>query len=262
MIRHRFIAFLVFAIGGPALPLHAPAAERIISSVSNHQVLINSNFTGADIVLFGTIEQEGNSPPRTDGYDLVATVTGPKESFVTRSKERKFGIWVNTSSRDFIGVPSYLAVFSTRPFDQFTSAETQRRLQLGLHRTLLTQRIGPDFADTVRDDPFRMAFLRLMQERKFYVEQSSGVTMLTPTLFRATVPLPAEVPVGDYNIDLRLFAGGTAIARSNSAFQVVKVGFEQFVVSSAQRNGVLYGLATVGIALMTGWIASIMFRRD
>lgn len=260
MSRHLAIAALAGTLGTAALP--AVAAERVVSSVSTHQVMINSNFTGLDIVLFGTIERDTNSPQRKNGYDLVATVSGPKESVVTRRKQRRLGIWVNTGARDFLEVPSYLAVFSTKPLDDFLSTETQRRLQLGLRRTLLTQRVGSDFADTVRDDPFRMAFLRVKEARNLYVEQPTGLTFLTSTLFRATIPLPAEVPVGVYNVDLRLFADGGEIARSNSAFEVVKVGFEQFVASSAQTNGILYGLATVSLALMTGWFASIVFRRD
>ena len=94
------------------------------------------------------------------------------------------------------------------------------------------------------------------------MEQVSGVTFLTPTLFRATIPLPAEVPIGTYDINLKLFADGVNIAQSNSAFEIVKVGFEQFVFSSAQNNGLLYGFATVLLALLTGWFASVVFRRD
>ena len=238
------------------------AAERIVSSVSTHQVMISSNFTGLDLVLFGTVERDAASVPRKSGYDLVMTVTGPKDSTVTRRKERTFGIWVNVESRAFIDVPSYLAVMSSRPMDNFVNVDIQRRLQLGLRRTLLPQQIGNDLADTVREDPFREAFLRLKETRHLYVEQVSGVTFLTPTLFRATIPLPAEVPIGTYDINLKLFADGVNIAQSNSAFEIVKVGFEQFVYSSAQNNGLLYGLATVMLALLTGWFASVVFRRD
>ena len=238
------------------------AAERIVSSVSTHQVMISSNFTGLDLVLFGTVERDAASVPRKSGYDLVMTVTGPKDSTVTRRKERTFGIWVNVESRAFIDVPSYLAVMSSRPMDNFVNVDIQRRLQLGLRRTLLPQQIGNDLADTVREDPFREAFLRLKETRHLYVEQVSGVTFLTPTLFRATSPLPAEVPIGTYDINLKLFADGVNIAQSNSAFEIVKVGFEQFVYSSAQNNGLLYGLATVMLALLTGWFASVVFRRD
>lgn len=238
------------------------SAERIVSSLTTHQVFVTSNFVGLDLVLFGSVERDPADPPRNGPYDLVVTVTGPKESLVTRRKQRVLGVWVNVESRDFIGVPSYLAVMSTRPFDAFAGQDLRRGLQLGLERTVLTQRIGADFADVVRDDPFRKAFLRLKEQRKLYVENTSGVTFLTPTLFRTTLPLPATVPIGTYDVDLKLFADGKLVGRSSSAFEVAKVGFEQFVVTSAQSHGIWYGLATLSFALLTGWGASIVFRRD
>jgi uncharacterized protein (TIGR02186 family) len=248
-----------FVLSLAAMPAKA---ERIVSSLATHQVFITSQFLGLDLVLFGSVERDPTDLPRRGPYDLVVTVSGPKESQVTRRKERVLGFWVNVASREFIDVPSYLAVLSTRPYDTFAGAELRHRLQLGLERTVLTQRIGADFADVVPDDPFRMAFLRLKEQRKLYVERTSGVTFLTPTLFRTTIPLPAVVPVGTYDVDLKLFADGALVGRANSAFEIVKVGFEQFVVTSSQAHGVLYGLATVGFALLTGWFASVVFRRD
>ena len=52
------------------------------------------------------------------------------------------------------------------------------------------------------------------------------------------------------------------IARTTSAFEIVKVGFEQFVANAARDHGLLYGLATALMALMTGWFASVVFKRD
>jgi uncharacterized protein (TIGR02186 family) len=241
----------------------APArAEKIVSSLAQHQVFITSQFVGLDLVLFGTVEPDEKSSPLRDRYDLVVTVTGPRESQVTRRKERILGIWVNAASREFVDVPSYLAVLSTRPYEDFAGQDLRRRLQLGLERTMLPQMINNDLADVARDDPFRQAFLRLKTQRRLYVERTSGVTFLTPTLFRTTIPLPATVPVGNYEVDLKLFADGAMVARSTSAFEIVKVGFEQFVATSAQHHGMLYGLATVMFALMTGWFASVVFRKD
>jgi uncharacterized protein (TIGR02186 family) len=88
------------------------------------------------------------------------------------------------------------------------------------------------------------------------------VTFLTPTLFRADVPMPPNVPFGIYDIDVKLFADGAMIAQTNSALEVIKVGFEQFVADAARDHGLLYGLATAMLALLTGWLASIVFRRD
>jgi len=88
------------------------------------------------------------------------------------------------------------------------------------------------------------------------------VTFLTPTLFRTGIPLPAEVAIGTYDVDIKLFAGGALLARTETAFEIVKVGFEQFVANAARQHSLLYGLATAMMALMTGWLASVVFRRD
>ena len=71
-----------------------------------------------------------------------------------------------------------------------------------------------------------------------------------------------EAPFGSYDVDVKLFAGGNMIVRVNSAFEVVKVGFEQFVANAARDYGLLYGIATAMMALLTGWFASVVFRRD
>jgi uncharacterized protein (TIGR02186 family) len=238
------------------------AAERLVVSLSNHRVQITSNFAGENLVLFGTVEPSSAGAPLRPSYDLVVTVTGPRETFRTRRKERVAGIWVNADSREFVHVPSYLAVLSNRPVNEIANAETLRRLQVGLDNFLLPQRIGPDIADTVRDDPYRVAFVRLEGEKGLYREVPNGVTLLTPTVFRAAIPLPADVPTGSYAIDVKLFSGGALMARTNSALEVIKAGFEQYVADAARDHGLLYGIATALIALFTGWFASVVFRRD
>ncbi|MGB7257382.1 MAG: TIGR02186 family protein [Pseudolabrys sp.] len=255
----RVIAALLILLAGCAA---AAAQERLVVSLSNHRVAITSNFVGEDLVLFGTIERDAATPPRSGGYDLVVTVAGPKESFRTRRKARMLGIWVNVDAREFVRVPSYLAVLASRPISQIADRETLRRLQVGLDSYILTQRIGPDFADTVPDDPFRVAFLRLEDEHRLYVQSATAVTFLTPTVFRAAIPLPSNVPTGSFAIDVKLFAGGKMIAQTNSALEIIKAGFEQYVADAARDHGLLYGLATMLMALLTGWIASVVFRRD
>ena len=247
---------LMLAAGGNA------RAENLIVSVSNHRITVTPNYSGEELVLFGSTERDSKSKPPGTAYDIVVTVSGPRADMVTRRKERKLGIWVNVDSREFIQVPSYLGIFANRPIDNIASPDVQRRQQIGLTSFPLPQRMGPDVANTVASDPFRSAFVRLRTEHGLYLEQTSALTFLTPTLFRTGIPLPAEVPTGTYTIDIKLFAGGTFAARTETAFEIVKVGFEQFVANSARQHGLLYGLATAMMAIMTGWLASVIFRRD
>jgi uncharacterized protein (TIGR02186 family) len=237
-------------------------AERLIASVSNHRVTITPDYSGDELVLFGSIERDADTPANRGPYDLVVTVSGPRMTMVTRRKEKKLGIWVNADSREFINVPSYLAVFSDRPINTLAPAEIQRRQQLGLNNFILTQRVAGDFADVVPGDPFRAAFIRLRSEHGLYREGSNAVTFLTQTLFRVGIPLPPEVPTGTYDVDIKLFAQGALLTRTETAFEIVKVGFEQFVADAARRNGLLYGLMTALMAMATGWLASVIFRKD
>jgi uncharacterized protein (TIGR02186 family) len=258
------IARTPFAAIAVALLLSAaPArAERLIVSVSNHRVTVTPNYSGEELVLFGSVEKDASTPANRTAYDLVVTVSGPRADMVKRRKEKKFGIWINTDSRQFLKVPTYLALFSNRPFEAIASSEVQRRQQLGLNNVLLTQRVGPDYADVVPQDAFRSAFVRLRSRHGLYRENTSAVTFLTPTLFRTGIPLPGEVPIGTYDVEIKLFSDGALVTKTETAFEIVKVGFEQFVATSARQNGFVYGLVTAFMALMTGWMASIVFRKD
>lgn len=260
MMMRRF-ATLAILIGCLAAG-EAAAAERLVLSLSHHRVLVTSSFTGTEVVLFGSIERDATAPIPRRGYDVVVTVTGPRESERTRRKERVLGIWVNVESRTFVNVPNYLAALSNKPIDTIVNADLQRRLQIGLANTVLPQKTGPVVADAPQEDPFRMAFLRLKKEHGLYIERDNGVTFFTPTLFRADIPLPSNVPFGLYDVDVKLFADGAVIAGSTSALEIIKVGFEQFVADAARDYGLLYGLVTAMLALLTGWFASVVFRRD
>jgi len=246
-----------------AIALVSPAqAERLVTTLSTSRVLISSNFTGTDVVLFGSVERDAQTVARRGGYDIVVTVTGPRENILTFRKERVFGIWVNTDSRTFVKAPSYLTVLASRTITEIADINTLRRTQTGLARILLPQEISGDIADSIRDDPFRQAFLRLKVERNLYREVQNGVTLLTPALFRAAIPIPDNAPTGNYDIEVKLFADGSLLSRQQTAMEIVKVGFEQFVANAARDYGLLYGLATALMAVLTGWLASVVFRRD
>lgn len=251
-----FIAVSLCALATPA------AAEKVVTSLSQHRVAITSSFTGEDLILFGAIEAEAPGGPLRDNYDIVVTVTGPRQTFRTRRKERVLGIWVNVDTRPFLNVPSYLSVLANRPLTHITDTEILRKEQVGLDNYLLTQRVGADFADTVREDPFRAAFVRIENENGLYNESATAVTFITPTVFRAAIPLPSAVPTGVYLTEVKLFAGGEIVGRSSTAFEITKAGFEEFVAEAARDHGLFYGLITAMLALLTGWFASVVLRRD
>jgi len=259
-MRRLFLpATALFLALGPA---GTARGEHLVVALSSHQVQINSSFVGTDLVLFGAIERDEKTVPRSGGYDIVARVVGPPQTEVTRRKGRVLGIWVNTESRVFLDAPGYLAMLSNRPLNEIGGPEVLRRYRIGLENVTFPQLISGDVGDAPLNDPFRMAFLRLNREQRLYREVPNAVTFFASNLFRTAIRIPANVPVGTYLVDVYLFGEGVMLGTSNSAIEIQKVGFEQFVATSAHEHGLLYGLATTALALLTGWMASIVFRRD
>ena len=117
-------------IAGGARPA---AAERLVVSLSNHRVQVTSSFIGEDLVLFGTVEpdqQRRQAAPRATTWWSPSPARARPSARGARSAW--LGIWVNTDSREFVKVPSYLAILSNRPVAQIANKETLRRLQIGL----------------------------------------------------------------------------------------------------------------------------------
>jgi uncharacterized protein (TIGR02186 family) len=251
------------AIGMAALALAAAAsdawAETLIASLSTSRVLISSNYTGSAIVAFGAIERDAQTIARPGGYDVVVTVRGPRQTLTVREKERLGPIWLNRSQQKFADVPAFLGVFASRPVAEITTEQLRRRLRVGLDAIIG----APDFApERGSEAAFREALLRLRMRDGLYLESERGVTFLTPAIFRAAIPVPAIAPPGNYDVEIALFADSALLARTFTSFELVKIGFEQQVADLARERSAAYGAVTGAIALMFGWLASIVFRRD
>ena len=253
--------FRVLLLALALLTPFAARAEGLVTSLSTHQVLISSNYTGSQVALFGAVQRDEQTIARATGYDVAIIVRGPPHDRLTvREKERLGPIWVNRSQQKFIDVPSYMAVLSSRPLDEMTGEVIRERLRLGLEAFANQPGITADREG--EEQPFRDALVRLKMREGMFFEIGRGVTFLTPSIFRAAIPLPADAPPGNYEVDVLLFTGGLMLARDVTNFELVKTGFEQRLAVMAERNAPLYGGLTALMALFFGWVASVIFRRD
>ncbi len=256
----RLCLFMMLATAASLLlALRPAAAEQLVVALSTDHVKISSSFTGTGITVFGSIEPDGAPRPASGAYDVVVVVRGPGETLVTRRKERVFGIWLNRAAQTFKDMPSFYAIHSGRPLAEIAPMDVLKRYQLGFANLAFRADGGGPAAG---DEDFRAAFVRLKQEAGLYREAPYGVTFPGGSLFQTTVEIPANVPVGTYRVEAFLFADAAMIAAGSAAFGIAKTGFEQFTFDLARQNGYLYGLICVVLALVTGWLAGVLFRRD
>ena len=236
----------------------SPASPAdLVSGLSTDLIQITSNFTGADIVLFGAIEPSEELGPAA-AQDLVVVIRGPSLDMTVRRKARVLGVWVNNEQVVFTGLPGYYFLASTRPLDDIASVPTQERFRLGTANLQYTANaaIEPDEADA-----FRAAAIRDRKREGLYWESPTGIEFLSRTLFRARIPVPASVPPGLYNAEVYLFQGGTVVSAQSSPLFIDKTGFERRVYDFAYQRSLAYGISAVLMAVLLGWVASVAFRQ-
>lgn len=251
----RTLAFLAGLLAA-ALPARA---EKLAAALSTPMVSITSNFAGTELTVFGSIAPDRGKAAPVGGYDVVIVLEGPRSGVLARRKERIFGVWINRSRRAYPDVPAFHAMASTLPLSMVVEPKEAIRLGLGVSDL----RFGGhnENADAESRD-FHDAVLRLQQNRGVYAEYPTSVSFLGDQLFATAIPIPAEVPVGTYEARITAYAGKRLVAQETLGLLVVKSGFSQRVADLAARWPVVYGLLSVAIALFTGWLGGVLFRRD
>jgi uncharacterized protein (TIGR02186 family) len=255
MRKFRTFVFLVAALGAPAAK-----AENVIATFSDKVVEIRSNFVGTNIVLFGSIERDEATVGRAHGYDVVIEIEGPERDIVVWRKERIAGVWVNGAGVEYRNAPSYYAVLSNRPLEDIAGRAVLKRNGIG--RNYLAFEAAGDVGNDETVEVFREALLRRKEAQSLYFANGEAVELLTPRLFTAHIPLPANIRTGGYRARVHVFGDGALLTTSKLGFWVIKTGFEATVYDLAHRQPLVYGLATVVMAFGVGWLGSVLFRRS
>lgn len=261
-MRNCFLFLAAFLFQATAC---GPAnAKELVTSLSEHLVSITSSFTGSEILVFGAVGETSDDPTLSpfETYDIAIVVRGPPVSVVTRNKQRTAGIWVNRRSVQFGDVPGFYAIASTGPLREIARETVLLRHQIGTEflRFPLERAAGPD--DPIVEDDYRRALIQLLANSENYRDEIGKVTFLGERLFRWTVKLPANVPVGVYKVEVYLLRGGQITGAQTSPLFVHKIGIERGIFRLATEQPFLYGLLAVLIALGAGWAANAALSQD
>ena len=234
------------------ITLPANAAENLVSGISQDLIQITSNYSGSDIVVFGDVEDQ----LQASGRDIIVVVRGPDTPITVRRRDRVAGVWINHDAAALSGMPAYYYLASTNPLARIASPETMARYGIGVAS------LRPSRVQAHHDsEPFHQAALRLMQDQGLYREVPKGVEFLSTTLFRAHVPMPAGVARGAYEVEVFLVRDGAIVSAQSTPLYIDQTGIERRLSNWAHDQPFGYGLAAVVMALISGWLSSVIFRR-
>lgn len=224
-------------------------ASDLVASLSNHLVAITTGFTGANVLLFGATDGQG---------DVVVVVRGPVGSEVVRRRGRVLGLWINEKEVAFGGVPGFYAVASSQPLPDIMPPAEAGLHEIGIDNVPMLP-TKPGTAAEIAE--FRAALIRNRRTAGLYVADPGDVRFLGNRLFRTDVWIPANAPIGSYTVSFFLIRDGEVVSAESTPLLVSKVGIEARIFDFAYRYAFAYGVLAVIVAAVAGWLANVVYRR-
>lgn len=242
--------FLLSVASLAILSVPLPASAMAID-VSSDVISVTTGFNGATLTIFGTQETPGN---------VVIVVEGPPKSATVRKKSRVMGLWTNTDSRVFTNVPSFYEVAATSDPAAIAPQELLQQKRIGLSNLSVVPLKGSKM-DTETTE-FVKALFEKQSDKHLFVPDVQPLFYPGPNLFKAQFSIPAIVSPGQYRVSAYVFADGKVTEEDTASFVIVPQGLSAEMRSFATENGLLYGLFGMFMALVAGWLATVLLKRD
>ena len=154
-------------------------------------------------------------------------------------------------------MPGFYAIASNRPLSEIAGERILRRNGIGISSLKFTGETSTPEASDVFADAIR----RRRQANGLYRSDEGAVAVIYERLFRATIPFPANVPVGNYNAQIYLFQDGQVVVGETKPIIIDKSGIERAIFIFSRRQPALYGIFAVIVACLAGWGAAQFFRK-
>ncbi|EJF94620.1 TIGR02186 family protein [Bartonella taylorii] len=245
-------------VGTKAALLDQVNHETIQIIVTTSTITVDAHFDGRDFYIAGVLENIDPLYSRQNRYDIVVSLEGQARSMIMREKKRNAGVWVNTDSLTFKNVPLFYSMVTTRETDAITGVEDYKRLRLGLPYLLLQT----DEQDQGKIQIFRDELIKLQKAKNLYHEEVGGVRFGSGALFTAHFRLPANIPVGHYQARAYLFRDGEFIDSATTTLEIVKAHIAYTIFHAAHKHSFIYGIVAVIVAISTGFLCRLIFRKD
>ena len=230
-------------------------AEEVVLGMSQNKVAITATFDGSNILVFGAIKRD--SPIPKTPLHVIVSIAGPSKPVVVRRKEQRFGIWVNKDAVEVDAAPSFYAIATTGPFQKVLSETEDLRHKVSINRAIRS--VGAPM-DVSNAQSFSDALIRIRREQGLYQSLEGKVALDQQTLFLTTIKMPANLTEGEYRTRIFLTREGKVLNQFETSIDVRKVGLERFLFQLSRENPLTYGLLSIAIAILAGWLASTFFQ--
>ena len=218
-------------------------ASALVIGSDEEEILIDANFSGQDLMVFGAFYADP-SQPRDEKGDLLIEVVGPSEDIILRKKKSFLGFWLNAYQVEFRDVPGFYYLSSTSKID---------------NKFLDKNSIG--ILKAKRSSEIDWSSLTINWGEILYKETQNEIELIDGNLFKTRIHIPNTVPVGKYDVNVYLIINEKINKEYSYNFTVTRIGIEEAIYNLAFDFPLIYGLISLTIAVITGWSGAELFRR-
>ncbi len=225
-------------------------AKETYFDLSQNEIMIETNFDGKEIIIFGLLE---------DNHDTILTIKGPKKKLKLQKKDRYFGVWFNTKRITYSNVPNIFFLASSNKIENILPKSKLIQENLSFDGILRNKNYNQNFAFENDQDIWIENFIRIKKEKLFY--SKFEMKKFKDKLFQTSVFFPATTTPGNYIVSVYHVRNNTIMSKEDKIIKVKKSGIGNEIYKFANNNSAAYGFFTIVFAILSGLIAATLFRR-
>ncbi len=225
-------------------------AKETYFDLSQDEIMIETNFDGKEIIIFGLLE---------DNHDTILTIKGPKKKLKLQKKDRYFGVWFNTKRITYSNVPNIFFLASSNEIENILPESKLIQENLSFDGILRNKNYNQNFAFENDQDIWIENFIRIKKEKLFY--SKFEMKKFKGKLFQTSVFFPATTTPGSYTVSVYHVRNKTIMSKEDKIINVKKSGIGNEIYNFANNNSAAYGFFTIIFAILSGLIAATLFRR-
>ena len=226
------------------------------SAASFHLQLTPANVDIGTFYNGTTVNVSGEVPVASD---VVIRLSGEGEELHLKRKGKIGGLlWMNTGDLTFHNAPKVYKLLTGSGLKDLKNSAAQDFSFMALKNRI---EIFPEGSD---NDFLLKEFVRLKTKDNLYSITPDGVTYSHEEgdikSFQATISIPPSMKQGEYSVEVVAVQDGNIIGTSSKPLVLKQVSFPLTLSTMAFGHPLLYGIMSVGIAIMAGLCMGMLFK--
>jgi len=252
-ILNKFTLLTVLTLGVITL-FAASNAFPITAVLSPDHISVNSLYHGGKLEISGETAADS---------EVIIKITSAEKKVHLRKKGKAGGVlWMNVGELEFSPVSDVFLVYSTGDIDKILSKDQQDKYVLGYGA--LKRNISVEPVENEADkEKWVDEFIKLKQKNKIYGEFTGQIKTMAEgakKTYTLAIDWPYQAPPQDYNISVYEVKDDAVQGQAEAVLKIEKVGALKFISDMAFHKEVIYGIASILIAIAAGFIVSVIFK--